>query len=152
MSEALVDAGKSVVKVAGEKGDAAEVAREWVDKSIANEELTLSGETRKAWMEGAVRIGISNFQSFRNYVQEASDRYQYEGETAAAEYLAEVIRDLPNTMAYASDTNVGIMRSMLTEAFDAMKSREATSLWMTTLTFRVLGMKALMRLPISSTP
>ena len=68
---------------------------------------------------------MTNFQSFRNYVQEASDRYQYEGEVAAAEYLAEVIRDLPNTMAYANDTNVGVMRSMLTEAFDAMKSREA---------------------------
>ena len=68
---------------------------------------------------------MTNFQSFRGYVQEASDRYQYEGESAAAEYLAGVIRDLPNTMAYANDTNVSVMRSMLTEAFDAMKSREA---------------------------
>lgn len=123
VSEALVDAGKSVVKVAGEKGDAAEVAREWVDKSIANEGLTLSGETRKAWMEGAVRIGISNFTQFRNTVERASEIYTYEGSAAASSFMAEAINDLPNTLTYPNEDSINTMRTMLSEALDAMGDR-----------------------------
>lgn len=123
VSEALVDAGKSVVKVAGEKGDAAEVAREWVDKSIANEGLTLSGETRKAWMEGAVRIGISNFTQFRNLVERASEIHTYEGSAAASSFMAEAINDLPNTMSFPNKENLDTMRTMLSEALDAMGDR-----------------------------
>lgn len=123
VSEALVDAGKSVVKVAGEKGDAAEVAREWVDKSIANEGLTLSGETRKAWMEGAVRIGISNFTQFRNLVERASEIHTYEGSAAASSFMAEAINDLPNTLTYPNEDSINTMRTMLSEALDAMGDR-----------------------------
>lgn len=123
VSEALVDAGKSIVKVAGEKGDAAEVAREWVDKSIANEGLTLSGETRKAWMEGAVRIGISNFTQFRNTVERASEIYTYEGSAAASSFMAEAINDLPNTLTYPNEDSINTMRTMLSEALDAMGDR-----------------------------
>lgn len=123
VSEALVDAGKSVVKVAGEKGDAAEVAREWVDKSIANEGLTLSGETRKAWMEGAVRIGISNFTQFRNLVERASEIHTYEGSAAASSFMAEAINDLPNTLSFPNKENLDTMRTMLSEALDAMGDR-----------------------------
>lgn len=121
----LLESGRKTIEVAGDRGDVELVATEWVNKTVANEELHLSNEQKAQWISMAPALGMTNFQSFRNYVQEASDRYQYEGEVAAAEYLAEVIRDLPNTMAYANDTNVGVMRSMLTEAFDAMKSREA---------------------------
>lgn len=123
VSEALVDAGKSVVEVAGEKGDAAEVAREWVDKSIANEGLTLSGETRKAWMEGAVRIGISNFTQFRNLVERASEIHTYEGSAAASSFMAEAINDLPNTLTYPNEDSINTMRTMLSEALDAMGDR-----------------------------
>lgn len=123
VSEALIDAGKSVVKVAGEKGDAAEVAREWVDKSIANEGLTLSGETRKAWMEGAVRIGISNFTQFRNLVERASEIHTYEGSAAASSFMAEAINDLPNTLTYPNEDSINTMRTMLSEALDAMGDR-----------------------------
>lgn len=123
VSEYLVDAGKSVVKVAGEKGDAAEVAREWVDKSIANEGLTLSGETRKAWMEGAVRIGISNFTQFRNLVERASEIHTYEGSAAASSFMAEAINDLPNTLTYPNEDSINTMRTMLSEALDAMGDR-----------------------------
>lgn len=123
VSEALVDAGKNVVKVAGEKGDAAEVAREWVDKSIANEGLTLSGETRKAWMEGAVRIGISNFTQFRNLVERASEIHTYEGSAAASSFMAEAINDLPNTLTYPNEDSINTMRTMLSEALDAMGDR-----------------------------
>lgn len=123
VSEALVDTGKSVVKVAGEKGDAAEVAREWVDKSIANEGLTLSGETRKAWMEGAVRIGISNFTQFRNLVERASEIHTYEGSAAASSFMAEAINDLPNTLTYPNEDSINTMRTMLSEALDAMGDR-----------------------------
>jgi hypothetical protein len=123
VSEALVDAGKRVVKVAGEKGDAAEVAREWVDKSIANEGLTLSGETRKAWMEGAVRIGISNFTQFRNLVERASEIHTYEGSAAASSFMAEAINDLPNTLTYPNEDSINTMRTMLSEALDAMGDR-----------------------------
>jgi hypothetical protein len=123
VSEALVDAGKSGVKVAGEKGDAAEVAREWVDKSIANEGLTLSGETRKAWMEGAVRIGISNFTQFRNLVERASEIHTYEGSAAASSFMAEAINDLPNTLTYPNEDSINTMRTMLSEALDAMGDR-----------------------------
>jgi hypothetical protein len=123
VSEYLVDAGKSVVKVAGEKGDAAEVAREWVDKSIANEGLTLSGETRKAWTEGAVRIGISNFTQFRNLVERASEIHTYEGSAAASSFMAEAINDLPNTLTYPNEDSINTMRTMLSEALDAMGDR-----------------------------
>lgn len=123
VSEALVDTGKSVVKVAGEKGDAAEVAREWVDKSIANEGLTLSGETRKAWMEGAVRMGISNFTQFRNLVERASEIHTYEGSAAASSFMAEAINDLPNTLSFPNKENLDTMRTMLSEALDAMGDR-----------------------------
>lgn len=121
--EALVDAGKSVAKVAGEKGDAAEVAREWVDKSIANEGLILSDDTRKAWMEGAVSMGISNFSQFRNIVERASEIYTYEGSTAASSFMAEAINDLPNTLTYPSEGSIDTMRTMLSEALDAMGDR-----------------------------
>lgn len=123
VSEALVDAGKSVVKVAGEKGDAAEVAREWVDKSIANEGLTLSDDTRRAWMEGAVRMGISNFTQFRNTVERASEIYTYEGSAAASSFMAEAINDLPNTLTYPNEDSISTMRTMLSEALDAMGDR-----------------------------
>lgn len=123
VSEALVDAGKSVVKVAGEKGDAAEVAREWVDKSIANEGLTLSDDTRRAWMEGAVRMGISNFTQFRNTVERASEIYTYEGSAAASSFMAEAINDLPNTLTYPNEDSINTMRTMLSEALDAMGDR-----------------------------
>lgn len=123
VSEALVDAGKSVVKVAGEKGDAAEVAREWVDKSIANEGLTLSGETRKAWVDGAVRMGISNFTQFRNLVERASEIHTYEGSAAASSFMAEAINDLPNTLSFPNKENLDTMRTMLSEALDAMGDR-----------------------------
>lgn len=123
VSEALVDAGKSVVKVAGEKGDAAEVAREWVDKSIANEGLTLSDDTRRAWMDGAVRMGISNFTQFRNTVERASEIYTYEGSAAASSFMAEAINDLPNTLTYPNEDSINTMRTMLSEALDAMGDR-----------------------------
>lgn len=123
VSEALVDAGKSVVKVAGEKGDAAEVAREWVDKSIAHEGLTLSDDTRRAWMEGAVRMGISNFTQFRNTVERASEIYTYEGSAAASSFMAEAINDLPNTLTYPNEDSISTMRTMLSEALDAMGDR-----------------------------
>ncbi len=123
VSEALVDAGKSVVKVAGEKGDAAEVAREWVDKSIANEGLTLSDDTRRAWMEGAVRMGISNFTQFRNLVERASEIHTYEGSAAASSFMAEAINDLPNTLTYPNEDSINTMRTMLSEALDAMGDR-----------------------------
>jgi hypothetical protein len=123
VSEALVDAGKSGVKVAGEKGDAAEVAREWVDKSIANEGLTLSDDTRRAWMEGAVRMGISNFTQFRNTVERASEIYTYEGSAAASSFMAEAINDLPNTLTYPNEDSINTMRTMLSEALDAMGDR-----------------------------
>lgn len=105
------------------KGDAAEVAREWVDKSIANEGLTLSGETRKAWMEGAVRIGISNFTQFRNLVERASEIHTYEGSAAASSFMAEAINDLPNTLTYPNEDSINTMRTMLSEALDAMGDR-----------------------------
>lgn len=123
VSEALVDAGKSVVKVAGEKGDAAEVAREWVDKSIANEGLTLSDDTRRAWMDGAVRMGISNFTQFRNLVERASEIHTYEGSAAASSFMAEAINDLPNTLTYPNEDSINTMRTMLSEALDAMGDR-----------------------------
>lgn len=121
----LLETGMRTIEIAGDRGDVELVATEWVNKTITDEALQLTDEQRKQWISTAPALGMTNFQSFRGYVQEASDRYQYEGESAAAEYLAGVIRDLPNTMAYANDTNVSVMRSMLTEAFDAMKSREA---------------------------
>lgn len=121
----LLETGMRTIEIAGDRGDVELVATEWVNKTITDEALQLTDEQRKQWISMAPALGMTNFQSFRGYVQEASDRYQYEGESAAAEYLAGVIRDLPNTMAYANDTNVSVMRSMLTEAFDAMKSREA---------------------------
>lgn len=121
----LLETGMRTIEIAGDRGDVELVATEWVNKTITDEALQLTDEQRKQWISRAPALGMTNFQSFRGYVQEASDRYQYEGESAAAEYLAGVIRDLPNTMAYANDTNVSVMRSMLTEAFDAMKSREA---------------------------
>lgn len=121
----LLETGMRTIEIAGDRGDVELVATEWVNKTVTDEALQLTDEQRKQWISRAPALGMTNFQSFRGYVQEASDRYQYEGEAAAAEYLAGVIRDLPNTMAYANDTNVSVMRSMLTEAFDAMKSREA---------------------------
>lgn len=121
--ESLVETGKKVIEIAGEKGDAAEVAREWVDKSIANEGLTLSGETRKAWMEGAVRIGISNFTQFRNLVERASEIHTYEGSAAASSFMAEAINDLPNTLTYPNEDSINTMRTMLSEALDAMGDR-----------------------------
>lgn len=121
----LLETGMRTIEIAGDRGDVELVATEWVNKTITDEALQLTDEQRKQWISRAPALGMTNFQSFRGYVQEASDRYRYEGEAAAAEYLAGVIRDLPNTMAYANDTNAGVMRSMLTEAFDAMKSREA---------------------------
>jgi hypothetical protein len=123
VSEYLVDAGKSVVKVAGEKGDAAEVAREWVDKSIAHESLVVSDETRKAWVDGAVRMGISNFTQFRNLVERASEIHTYEGSAAASSFMAEAINDLPNTVSFPNKENLDTMRTMLSEALDAMGDR-----------------------------
>lgn len=123
VSEYLVDAGKSVVKVAGEKGDAAEVAREWVDKSIAHESLVVSDETRKAWVDGAVRMGISNFTQFRNLVERASEIHTYEGSAAASSFMAEAINDLPNTLTYPNEDSINTMRTMLSEALDAMGDR-----------------------------
>lgn len=98
--ESLVETGKKVIEIAGEKGDAAEVAREWVDKSIAHESLAVSDETRKAWVEGATRMGISNFTQFRNLVERASEIHTYEGSAAASSFMAEAINDLPNTMSF----------------------------------------------------
>lgn len=123
VSEYLVDAGKNVVKVAGEKGDAAEVAREWVDKSIAHESLVVSDETRKAWVDGAVRMGISNFTQFRNLVERASEIHTYEGSAAASSFMAEAINDLPNTLTYPNEDSINTMRTMLSEALDAMGDR-----------------------------
>lgn len=120
---ALVETGKTVVEVAGEKGDAAEVAREWVDKSIAHESLVVSDETRKAWVDGAVRMGISNFTQFRNLVERASEIHTYEGSAAASSFMAEAINDLPNTLSFPNKENLDTMRTMLSEALDAMGDR-----------------------------
>ena len=120
---ALVETGKKVVEVAGEKGDAAEVAREWVDKSIAHESLVVSDETRKAWVDGAVRMGISNFTQFRNLVERASEIHTYEGSAAASSFMAEAINDLPNTLSFPNKENLDTMRTMLSEALDAMGDR-----------------------------
>lgn len=121
--ESLVETGKKVIEIAGEKGDAAEVAREWVDKSIAHESLVVSDETRKAWVDGAVRMGISNFTQFRNTVERASEIYTYEGSAAASSFMAEAINDLPNTMSFPNKENLDTMRTMLSEALDAMGDR-----------------------------
>lgn len=121
--ESLVETGKKVIEIAGEKGDAAEVAREWVDKSIAHESLAVSDETRKAWVEGATRMGISNFTQFRNLVERASEIYTYEGSTAASSFMAEAINDLPNTLSFPNKENLDTMRTMLSEALDAMGDR-----------------------------
>lgn len=121
--ESLVETGKKVIEIAGEKGDAAEVAREWVDKSIAHESLAVSDETRKAWVEGATRIGISNFTQFRNLVERASEIYTYEGSAAASSFMAEAINDLPNTLSFPNKENLDTMRTMLSEALDAMGDR-----------------------------
>lgn len=121
--ESLVETGKKVVEIAGEKGDAAEVAREWVDKSIAHESLVVSDETRKAWVDGAVRMGISNFTQFRNLVERASEIHTYEGSAAASSFMAEAINDLPNTMSFPNKENLDTMRTMLSEALDAMGDR-----------------------------
>lgn len=120
---ALVETGKKVIEIAGEKGDAAEVAREWVDKSIAHESLVVSDETRKAWVEGATRMGISNFTQFRNLVERASEIHTYEGSAAASSFMAEAINDLPNTMSFPNKENLDTMRTMLSEALDAMGDR-----------------------------
>jgi hypothetical protein len=121
--ESLVETGKKVIEIAGEKGDAAEVAREWVDKSIAHESLVVSDETRKAWVEGATRMGISNFTQFRNLVERASEIYTYEGSAAASSFMAEAINDLPNTLSFPNKENLDTMRTMLSEALDAMGDR-----------------------------
>lgn len=121
--ESLVETGKKVIEIAGEKGDAAEVAREWVDKSIAHESLVVSDETRKAWVDGAVRMGISNFTQFRNLVERASEIHTYEGSAAASSFMAEAINDLPNTMSFPNKENLDTMRTMLSEALDAMGDR-----------------------------
>lgn len=121
--ESLVETGKKVIEIAGEKGDAAEVAREWVDKSIAHESLAVSDETRKAWVGGATRMGISNFTQFRNLVERASEIYTYEGSAAASSFMAEAINDLPNTMSFPNKENLDTMRTMLSEALDAMGDR-----------------------------
>lgn len=121
--ESLVETGKKVIEIAGEKGDAAEVAREWVDKSIAHESLAVSDETRKAWVDGAVRMGISNFTQFRNLVERASEIHTYEGSAAASSFMAEAINDLPNTMPFPNKENLDTMRTMLSEALDAMGDR-----------------------------
>lgn len=121
--ESLVETGKKVIEIAGEKGDAAEVAREWVDKSIAHESLAVSDETRKAWVEGATRMGISNFTQFRNLVERASEIYIYEGSAAASSFMAEAINDLPNTLSFPNKENLDTMRTMLSEALDAMGDR-----------------------------
>lgn len=121
--ESLVETGKKVIEIAGEKGDAAEVAREWVDKSIAHESLAVSDETRKAWVDGAVRMGISNFTQFRNLVERASEIHTYEGSAAASSFMAEAINDLPNTMSFPNKENLDTMRTMLSEALDAMGDR-----------------------------
>lgn len=121
--ESLVETGKKVIEIAGEKGDAAEVAREWVDKSIAHESLAVSDETRKAWVEGATRMGISNFTQFRNLVERASEIHTYEGSAAASSFMAEAINDLPNTMSFPNKENLDTMRTMLSEALDAMGDR-----------------------------
>lgn len=121
--ESLVETGKKVIEIAGEKGDAAEVAREWVDKSIAHESLAVSDETRKAWVEGATHMGISNFTQFRNLVERASEIYTYEGSAAASSFMAEAINDLPNTLSFPNKENLDTMRTMLSEALDAMGDR-----------------------------
>lgn len=121
--ESLVETGKKVIEIAGEKGDAAEVAREWVDKSIAHESLAVSDETRKAWVDGAVRMGISNFTQFRNLVERASEIHTYEGSAAASSFMAEAINDLPNTLSFPNKENLDTMRTMLSEALDAMGDR-----------------------------
>lgn len=121
--ESLVETGKKVIEIAGEKGDAAEVAREWVDKSIAHESLVVSDETRKAWVDGAVRMGISNFTQFRNLVERASEIHTYEGSAAASSFMAEAINDLPNTLSFPNKENLDTMRTMLSEALDAMGDR-----------------------------
>lgn len=121
--ESLVETGKKVIEIAGEKGDAAEVAREWVDKSIAHESLAVSDETRKAWVEGATRMGISNFTQFRNLVERTSEIYTYEGSAAASSFMAEAINDLPNTLSFPNKENLDTMRTMLSEALDAMGDR-----------------------------
>lgn len=121
--ESLVETGKKVIEIAGEKGDAAEVAREWVDKSIAHESLVVSDETRKAWGDGAVRMGISNFTQFRNLVERASEIHTYEGSAAASSFMAEAINDLPNTLSFPNKENLDTMRTMLSEALDAMGDR-----------------------------
>lgn len=121
--ESLVETGKKVIEIAGEKGDAAEVAREWVDKSIAHESLVVSDETRKAWVDGAVRMGISNFTQFRNLVERASEIHTYEGSAAASSFMAEAINDLPNTLTYPNEDSINTMRTMLSEALDAMGDR-----------------------------
>lgn len=121
--ESLVETGKKVIEIAGEKGGAAEVAREWVDKSIAHESLAVSDETRKAWVEGATRMGISNFTQFRNLVERASEIYTYEGSAAASSFMAEAINDLPNTLSFPNKENLDTMRTMLSEALDAMGDR-----------------------------
>lgn len=121
--ESLVETGKKVIEIAGEKGDAAEVAREWVDKSIAHESLIVSDETRKAWVDGAVRMGISNFTQFRNLVERASEIHTYEGSAAASSFMAEAINDLPNTLSFPNKENLDTMRTMLSEALDAMGDR-----------------------------
>jgi hypothetical protein len=121
--ESLVETGKKVIEIAGEKGDAADVAREWVDKSIAHESLAVSDETRKAWVEGATRMGISNFTQFRNLVERASEIYTYEGSAAASSFMAEAINDLPNTLSFPNKENLDTMRTMLSEALDAMGDR-----------------------------
>lgn len=121
--ESLVETGKKVIEIAGEKEDAAEVAREWVDKSIAHESLAVSDETRKAWVEGATRMGISNFTQFRNLVERASEIYTYEGSAAASSFMAEAINDLPNTLSFPNKENLDTMRTMLSEALDAMGDR-----------------------------
>ena len=121
--ESLVETGKKVIEIAGEKGDAAEVAREWVDKSIAHESLVVSDETRKAWVDGAVRMGISNFTQFRNLVERASEIHTYEGSAAASSFMAEAINDLPTTLSFPNKENLDTMRTMLSEALDAMGDR-----------------------------
>lgn len=121
--ESLVETGKKVIEIAGEKGDAAEVAREWVDKSIAHESLAVSDETRKAWVDSAVRMGISNFTQFRNLVERASEIHTYEGSAAASSFMAEAINDLPNTLSFPNKENLDTMRTMLSEALDAMGDR-----------------------------
>lgn len=123
-SAEILNAGREVIATAGDRGDAVLTAPEWVNNTINGEGLNLPDSTRKAWIDNAPVLGATNFAAFRGYVQEMSDIYMYEGETAAGEYLSDVLTNLPTTIRTPTDESIEAMRTMLTESYSGMQNRE----------------------------